>query len=606
MTDFSAFQANYQPLDTRSKYAPPAPNGFTQFLANAAPLVGGTLGAIGGSFLAPGVGTAGGGAAGAGIGEAIKQKLLGQDFNVGDIAQEAAFGALPGAGRLLKGAVGGAKALSAGEKFTQGFKDANAAKEVAGIATPSTLTQKVNQGARNLDMKQSGLGVGQTYRGKPLTPGAANDLYDFGRSNGIKAGTPVSQAAQAEDLLKATTTKLDNALTKIDRPLVSTEADSIANDVRNRIAENASITRGTATADKLLQKVGKARSLRELEQVRREADALAFTASGAKKTAQAAQANEVRDAIDNFITPLSEEYKAAKGDYAKAKGLLELTSKGADKARGLNIFGVQVGQQEIPGTASKAADVVQRLTGGKGKPEASALATAFRPSQLLRKGIAQATSQGIGSALTAPAVDPNAQPPINTSTDTSIPIDTGQTMPDQSNDPFSEQGIKQAIANDINKTGGKNTATLLSLYNAFGKTPAPIKKTETQRARDEAAQLTQSALDQLNTGKVQTGPIAAPLENFKSIFNAGDQPTLNFNVTVDSLKAAIAKARAGTSFTPNEEALLNKYAPTSGDSQQQLQTKLSNLMQVYRQAAVREYGTQYTDPTDPTLALATQ
>ena len=48
------------------------------------------------------------------------------------------------------------------------------------------------------------------------------------------------------------------------------------------------------------------------------------------------------------------------------------------------------------------------------------------------------------------------------------------------------------------------------------------------------------------------------------------------------IKATIAKARAGTSFTPNEEKLLNKYSPSEGDSEQVLRTKLNGLRALFK------------------------
>lgn len=105
------------------------------------------------------------------------------------------------------------------------------------------------------------------------------------------------------------------------------------------------------------------------------------------------------------------------------------------------------------------------------------------------------------------------------------------------------------------------------------------KKTEAQQAREDTSMLATKAIEQLKSIKapVKTGLIAAPLEEIKAIGGKGDKATLEFNNTISQIKATLAKARAGTSFTPNEEKLLNKYTPKIGDSRQQLEIKLAGL-----------------------------
>lgn len=103
------------------------------------------------------------------------------------------------------------------------------------------------------------------------------------------------------------------------------------------------------------------------------------------------------------------------------------------------------------------------------------------------------------------------------------------------------------------------------------------KKTEAEQARADVGYLTSQALEKLSTNAIRLGPAAGRIEDIKSIFNAGDPATLEFNKIIASLKATIAKARAGTSFTPNEEKLLEQYTPVEGDSYQQTLTKLQSL-----------------------------
>ncbi|KKS08299.1 MAG: hypothetical protein UU63_C0064G0005 [Candidatus Uhrbacteria bacterium GW2011_GWF2_41_430] len=104
--------------------------------------------------------------------------------------------------------------------------------------------------------------------------------------------------------------------------------------------------------------------------------------------------------------------------------------------------------------------------------------------------------------------------------------------------------------------------------------------TEAQVARKNAASSINRALNLVQKGSVNTGMIGGPIENLKAKIGAADPETLEFNTLISSIKASIAKARAGTSFTPNEEKMLDRYTPNVGDSYQEIVTKLRGLQTV--------------------------
>lgn len=124
------------------------------------------------------------------------------------------------------------------------------------------------------------------------------------------------------------------------------------------------------------------------------------------------------------------------------------------------------------------------------------------------------------------------------------------------------------------------------------------KKTEAQVARDESTFLVDTAIQQLSNRNLKLGPGASQLEELKSIFNAGDPATLEFNRTIAALQASIAKARAGTSFTPNEQKLLDQYTPKIGDSRQQVQTKLVGLKRIFSRSSGVQILPNYPSPVD--------
>ena len=78
----------------------PQEEGFD--LTNLLPLGGSIAGGIAGSALAPGVGSVAGYAGGGAAGEALRQKIKGEEFNPGQIGLQGAMGAIPfGLGKVL-------------------------------------------------------------------------------------------------------------------------------------------------------------------------------------------------------------------------------------------------------------------------------------------------------------------------------------------------------------------------------------------------------------------------------------------------------------------------------------------------------------------------
>lgn len=107
---FSALRQRQQP---QSQIMPQKKKGnfFTDLIPTATSILGG----IGGTILAPGIGTGAGGAAGGLIGTKLRNMLTGQEDNAGDYLSEGAFGALGGIGKGIRAIGGAGKALAGGE-----------------------------------------------------------------------------------------------------------------------------------------------------------------------------------------------------------------------------------------------------------------------------------------------------------------------------------------------------------------------------------------------------------------------------------------------------------------------------------------------------------
>lgn len=87
-------------------------------------------------------------------------------------------------------------------------------------------------------------------------------------------------------------------------------------------------------------------------------------------------------------------------------------------------------------------------------------------------------------------------------------------------------------------------------------------------------------------------------------FGTGSQQEQMLRSYIGNLQATIAKERGGTSFTPNEQALLETYTPTINDSPLVIQSKLEALKS-YLSGQVQGFGGQQTpqsegvNPNDP-------
>ena len=106
--------------------------------------------------------------------------------------------------------------------------------------------------------------------------------------------------------------------------------------------------------------------------------------------------------------------------------------------------------------------------------------------------------------------------------------------------------------------------------------------TEAYVARENTKELTNMAYQALkNNPNLEVGLLSGPLTQLKAKLGLADQSSLDFNTVVSNLQATIAKARGGTSFTPNEQAMLDRYTPKVGDSKQELETKLRKLQDIF-------------------------
>lgn len=604
-------------IQIQKKAEPKKPGGLGGFLSSLLPTgggVGGALaGAAGGAALGsavPIVGTAiggllgaiAGGAGGSAVGKFGQNALEGkQDLGEG-VGEEALIGGLTstpitGGLKLLKGA---AKAPFVEGAFKKGVQEAGAsaipnravglrekaALEIGGDNTAKTgVLSRLQKSAQAADAKASGIGTGKAINGKTITPKRSDELYTFGRERGVASGTPQQQAESAQRLFDDSSRALDESLTRIDRPITGSEITQLRRGVRDRVKNDAAVTSTTKTQDAFDKKIMNARSVKELEDIRKEADTIAYNARGANKTSAAAQARHVRETIDEFVTGLDDGYKMAKSDFINSKDLLELMSKNAGaKQQSVSVLGTTIPVPPVvPGAISKGTGLLARSN-----KDAAAKAA---EEVMLPKG------QGVLGAVTResllgtrPSMGAEAMPDEAAALDEAAlaGADLGLGAEAEVDETAQiQERIKtaalQALAAGDTK-GLENIVKVAGLLESFAG-PAAKRKTEAQVAREEAYGISQDALKALDEGGVATGPVLGALEDFKGIFNAGDQKSIDFNRKVGALRSAIVKARGGSAVTDTELRLIDEFVPKKGDSDQVLRSKLQYIADTFGKAS---------------------
>jgi hypothetical protein len=213
--------------------------GIPGVAANFLPTIGGAIGAVGGTILAPVAGTAAGGALGAGLGEYLRQKLTGEEqdgIDKGNIVQEGIFGALPGVGKGLK-AVSTAKKAAGGIQGAGGLrgvltggklaKATGMVDELAGAGKATAQTTETAMQARKPLVKR----IGERLSGESVGIKVDKNLY------GVESATRKSQVASKftgpprQQLTKMKTEvanlgkQVEDVLTKSKAPISGTDVN---------------------------------------------------------------------------------------------------------------------------------------------------------------------------------------------------------------------------------------------------------------------------------------------------------------------------------------------------------------------------------------------
>lgn len=617
----------------------PAQQSHGNFLTHLFPTIGGTLGGIGGGALGgaelgtailPGLGTAAGGLLGALFGGAVggaagkvaENAKEGQKLTSGVAGQALQQGALSaGPLRLLKGAGAG---LATAGKVAAGIGDnagtntlVDALNAAGNAATKSgkvanTLTG-VKQAVADKSASGFGTGVGQTINGKVLTPNDAKALHDFLQtraplyggatpgSTGISAGTPISQAADAQAVHNNVIQALQDQLGVVNRAVTPEDTAGIASAMRNAATTNPALAGSSlAPLSALAGQITGATDIKGLEAARMAADKLAYTNGTDVGSSQLAQQGaHARDAIDAFVskapagaTPEQvnaiNAYKAIKGDYSASKDLVTATSGANGAAQGIHlpVIGGNIGAQASNGIQNKGAAFLNNHLPGAGTPYSpgaitgrvvggNALAGAIDSA----KGVMNGTNTAVGNNTTSQAS--NLTDAINQATQDQANAPDTTTGTDSS--PFSQANIESAIANDIATTGGKNISQLVSLYNTFGK-PSTAQDALTTNQKNEVVSQNRAidSLKQYAANLQQSGGGEGPLKGAltASIIGKYTNPTAHAfsSQNIDTASTIAGALNPRGTVSPVTARMIAHSLPNIGDTPAVIQAKLSYVL----------------------------
>jgi len=297
---------------------------------------------------------------------------------------------------------------------------------------------------------------------------------------------------------------------------------------------------------------------------------LAFNKVSGKSAAPLKETEDIGLALrkegDNIFSELAPEAKALRQQQSDLHEIFPTLDKARKETAQLPIIGGRVSTGPLRGAQDFAGRTLESL-GGAGGPQAAtqpAVSNALK-QLMLRAGVPSAAALGGG------------QDAVPTTSQASPITDTG-TSSGQIDD---QQILKKLLAAGV-LSGEISSSDVTALQSLglldSGKTE---KLTEAQQARADVGSLSSQALRQLETGAIKTGPIAPRFENLKSVFNAGDEPTIDFNILISSIRSTIAKARGGTALSAQELRILNDFTPKVGDSEQTLRAKLMMLQQQF-------------------------
>lgn len=593
-TTFNRLYGNFQ---RQSQTAQPRQNAVKSLLASFLPTIGGAIGAVGGSLIAPVAGTAVGGAGGSALGEALRQRIMGEKSNLKSIGVQGALGAVPGVFKGLKAAKG---ALTAGEAVVGAEEAAtgaaNAGRAVAESKAPSLLDK--------FRSKIAGAGT-------DLREGVANPQVPAGIGGAQKEAEIAARVGELPGLsakakYKSLPAAMDKLTAQIEPELARSKgtvtSEKLLTSIRTNAEKSGHFLAGDSQYEKQLSsvladlsaKTGGATDLtaKQLYDYKKGMDVKSlFTALdkggdlNAKQAAQLAVWSSLDDGITTAAPGVKELTKEQSLLMQSPKGLL----KSADKTIGPSMLGIKSKKLE---EVSQAA----RELMGRGLEKFGAEGGAKTPSLLgkfVRASGAQAGTRAVAAPLmTAPTPD-NQGSTTEMMNPMSITASTNPNMPSLNADQGGNatdyvSAAKQALAAG-NYDAFNAIVKLADLEQSSNPSSKPLSTTAAKDVGNA-----QAGLDsiQIMMNEMQKDPNVvkkAAIPGGGLLGGAGDaiMGTSQFEAAKQQAVDVIARMRTGATINDSEAKTFAGMVPKPFDPPEVAQQKLTQLAQMFATVADR-------------------
>lgn len=599
--------------------AKPKVSGIKRLAANALPIVGGALGAIGGSFVAPVAGTAVGGAAGSALGTALKQRLLGEKTNFGEIATEGVLGAVPG---ILKGARVGVQAIKgarAAKKVTDAERAAQQIAETSkSVITP--VTSSSTETARPSLLSKLSTSRAKASSGIKTDPGVggierADEATQIFQRLGI-TGTPTQQLRKINQTMASHGKQVDDILSKNPIQLDGTAVKAQVTKAIEDPLKYAELDLSTPGAQKALtahlDKFAQAKTAKEVNDYVKTLNKVATKARskldrGGTLTDKEAAALAAKRSGDEVLSQYP-EIAPLKKDMATLFERNADVTKASEKTLGVPILGIksktasQLGASANSG-ASKvlaAADKAASSSTAKGaKKIGGSLFNQFGTRAIASPLTAEDQSNQLETSPNSMTTSQTAtQMPTNQMTNDNIPPlnPTNNVGASTTGIDYESEARNALAAGDYKAFDAIMSLAALAEKKATTGVNKPLSAEASKVIANANSGLTSlTQLDQMlqeDPGVLQKTAIPGRSAFGGAIGNVAG--TASYDTAARNIADVITRLRTGAALTDSEEKFYKSQLPQAFDSPEVVQQKLQTFKDLFSSVANRT-GSAGTD-----------
>lgn len=632
-------QANYQRATGGLQMPAPEqqqqPKGRSGWL-KALPIATSIIGGIGGSLLAPGVGTAAGGAGGGALGEWLAQKLSGEDTNAGKIALEGGFGAFGGIGKAVKATRGAVSAGRAGEGASSVMRNLRSGATPAGVADDAVtavtkspgkvsgwVSDKLLRGADNTALRAAQLS-GKKEALKGFEKRFGEDMGAYIRKNNLigKTGKDVE-----DTLIKGLNEKYATTVGGIKQNISSSDVlaqnmkpgSSLDKLLKSASTENKQLADDVfKELDEVFKREGGAISPKRLNEIKSEYQTLARNAYKLGSNTKGSVNEKVAEYLKKTLQGVSGSDELAKTgkELDKAYKASDLLASAAQNGRGTlslrltDLLGAGAGGAAggVPGVvagvaatkainsprtqsfiANKLASTGEAIAGksaakaGQEVTETGAKTTAKNmvKAQAPIRAMQFIAGGGEGGELDA-EVNPNN--PLDPTSAAFNPALAGGTdlasMMGLDEEQPAELYSREALMADIQRDP-KNAEKYIGIHEYLNKASENEKPPSSMAQKQMAT--AQSGLDSLGTlesiiskGGVPKGTVVAG-RGLVGGLGGRVLGTSAFDAAADNIADAIIRMRTGAAATKEEMRTFRSQLPQASDSPEVVRQKLATV-----------------------------